>query len=382
MSKKSIYLDNAAATPMDDSVERSMQPYFSDMFYNPSASYLEAKQVAHHMNEARHNIAMMLGVRPAEIVFTAGGSEANNLAISGVMQSFPDKHIVVSAVEHDSVLKPAQRYNYSIAPVQIDGRIQLEELRKLITDNTVLVSVMYANNELGTVMPLRSVAKIIEEVKKDRIKRNIGLPIYFHTDACQAPLYLDVHANRLGADLVTLNGSKMYGPKQTGMLYVKTGVQVSPIIRGGGQEWNLRSGTENVPGIIGFNTALTNAVNNQGKSNNELKVLQNYFIEGIKQISGNAVINGSIAYRLPNNVHVTFPGVDNERLMMELDEQGIMCAVGSACSASNDEPSHVLKAIGLSDADAQASLRFSMSKHTTKADINYTLKILKKLITP
>ena len=381
MSKKSIYLDNAAATPMDDSVQRSMQPYFSDMFYNPSALYLKAKQVAHHMSDARHNIAMMLGVRPAEIVFTAGGSEANNLAISGVMQSFPDKHIVVSAVEHDSVLKPSQRYNHSIAPVHVDGRIQLNELRELITDNTVLVSVMYANNELGTVMPLRSVAKIIEEVKKNRIKKNIELPIFLHTDACQAPLYLDVHANRLGADLVTLNGSKMYGPKQTGILYVKTGVQVSPIIHGGGQEWNLRSGTENVPGIIGFNTALTNAVKNQDKSNNELKVLQNYFIEGIKLISGNAVINGSVAYRLPNNVHVTFPGVDNERLMMELDEQGIMCAVGSACSASSDEPSHVLKAIGLSDADAQASLRFSMSKHTTKVDINHTLKILKKLIT-
>ncbi|MDQ5885996.1 MAG: cysteine desulfurase, partial [Patescibacteria group bacterium] len=240
---------------------------------------------------------------------------------------------------------------------------------------------MYVNNELGTVMPLRKISKVIEDVKTDRRDRNVDTPLYFHTDACQAPLYLDVHAERLGIDMMTLNGSKIYGPKQTGMLYVKTGTEIEPIVRGGGQEWGKRSGTENVSGVIGFCTAFQNARNNTNKDSVSVAALQQLFIKELASFIPNATVNGTTKYRSPNNIHVTFPGFDNERLMMELDEAGILCAVGSACSASSDEPSHVLKAIGMSDQEAQSSLRFTLGKHTTASDIEYAIKTLRKLLT-
>jgi len=377
---KNIYLDYAAATPMDKSVVKAMKIYLTKNFYNPSATYLKAKAVARDIEKARSNVAKILGVRPAEIIFTAGGSEANNLSIAGVMQNFPGKHIVVSAVEHDSIIIPAKKHDVSIVPVNNDGRVDLEKLPALIRDDTVLVSVMYVNNEIGTVMPLRKVAAIIERVKSDRQARGITTPIYFHTDACQAPLYHDIHVDRLGVDMITLNGGKIYGPKQTGILYVKTGTILTPIVLGGGQEWGKRSGTENVAGIIGFSVALSNAVTNVKKHSEKVSELQNMFITELTKKFPNVIINGSIKFRTPNNVHVTFPGVDNERLMMELDEAGIMCAVGSACSASSDEPSHVLKAIGLSDEVAQSSLRFTLGQHTSESDIAYVIKALQKLI--
>jgi cysteine desulfurase len=378
---RTIYLDNAAATPMDESVVAAMQPYWSQNFYNPSATYLKAKAVAKAIEDARGSVAINIGVRPAEIVFTAGGSEANNLAISGVMQRHPGKNVIVSAVEHDSVLKTAQQYDMKQLPVKTDGRVNLEMLPTLISDDTVLISIMYVNNELGTVMPLRKISKVIEDVKTDRRDRNVDTPLYFHTDACQAPLYLDVHAERLGVDMMTLNGSKIYGPKQTGMLYVKTGTEIEPIVRGGGQEWGKRSGTENVSGVIGFCTAFQNARNNTNKDSVSVAALQQLFIKELASFIPNATVNGTTKYRSPNNIHVTFPGFDNERLMMELDEAGILCAVGSACSASSDEPSHVLKAIGMSDQDAQSSLRFTLGKHTTASDIDYAIKTLRKLLT-
>lgn len=378
---RTIYLDNAAATPMDESVVAAMQPYWSQNFYNPSATYLKAKAVAKTIEDARGSVAINIGARPAEIVFTAGGSEANNLAISGLMQRHPGKNVIVSAVEHDSVLKTAQQYNMKQLPVKTDGRVNLEMLPILINDDTVLISIMYVNNELGTVMPLRKISKVIEDVKTDRRDRNVDTPLYFHTDACQAPLYLDVHAERLGIDMMTLNGSKIYGPKQTGMLYVKTGTEIEPIVRGGGQEWGKRSGTENVSGVIGFCTAFQNARNNTNKDSVSVAALQQLFIKELASFIPNATVNGTTKYRSPNNIHVTFPGFDNERLMMELDEAGILCAVGSACSASSDEPSHVLKAIGMSDQEAQSSLRFTLGKHTTASDIEYAIKTLRKLLT-
>lgn len=375
---KAVYLDYAAATPMDESVFLAMKPYFTERFYNPSATYLNAKQVSRDVEQARQQVSSLLGVRPAEVIFTAGGTEANNLAISGIMQKYPKGHVVVSSVEHDSVSRTAQQYDHSLLSVKEDGRIKLDELGKIIRDETVLVSIMYVNNELGTVMPLRKVAKIIADIRDDRRKRNVNTPLYFHTDACQAGLYLDIHCARLGVDMMTLNGGKMYGPKQSGALYVETGTQLEPIIRGGGQEWGKRSGTENVAGIVGFACALRSAIENQKDHNPRLIKLQDTFIRGLTSISTDITVNGSTQYRTPNNVHITIPGYDNERIMMELDEDGVMCAVGSACSASNDEPSHVLKAIGLSDQEAQSSLRFTFGKSTTQSDIEYTLEVLKK----
>lgn len=377
---KSIYLDYAAATPVDPSVIAAMQPYLSVNFYNPSATYLAAQSVKHDVDQARARIARSMGVRPREIIFTAGGTEANNLAIQGVMNSFPGSHLVVSAVEHKSVIEPAGLFDYTLAAVDADGRVNIAKLAKTIRNNTVLVSVMLANNEVGVLQPLSDIAKLLDIVREQRSKAGNALPIYLHTDACQAPNYLSVLPHSLGVDLMTLNGGKVYGPKQTGLLYVKTGVKIKPIILGGGQEWGVRSGTENVAGIIGFTEALVRAIDRHQTEAKRMQDLQKSFIKELGQKLPNALINGSLKHRIANNIHVTFPGVDNERLIMELDELGVQCAVGSACTASSDEPSHVLMAMGITQADAQSSLRFSMGRQTRQEDVQVTIKLLASLV--
>lgn len=377
---KQIYLDHAAATPLDGNVLKVMQPYFKEKYYNPSATYLAAKEVHADLEAARAKIAHWLGARPSEIVFTAGGTEANNLAIQGVMQAFPGSNIIVSAIEHDSVLVPAAGFKCQEAKVDKHGRLDLDKLEANINDETVLASVMYANNEIGTIQHIKEISKIITKVRTQRQKVGNELPIYLHTDACQATNYLDLHVDRLGIDLMTINGSKIYGPKQSGSLYIKTGTRLNPQILGGGQENNFRSGTENVPAIIGFATALDISQTIRSAEVKRLAGLQQQFFTKIAEILPEAVINGCKQNRLPNNSHITFPGVDNEQLMMQLDEQGIICAVGSACSASNDEPSHVLKAIGLTDKEAQASLRFTFGRSTTSLDLDKTIQVLSSIL--
>lgn len=375
-----IYLDHAAATPVDKTVLAAMQPYFTGNFYNPSATYLAAKAVHQDVEAARTRIAAVLGVRPREIVFTAGASEANNLAIQGVMRHFPGSKVLVSAIEHDSVLKPAQQYSSELIPVDGKGFIDQSRLRDLIDDKTVLVSAVYANNEIGVVQHLSEISKLLAEVRTDRVKRGVALPLYFHTDAAQAPNTLQVLPRQLGVDLLSLNGGKIYGPKQSGLLFVATGVKIDPLIFGGAQEWGLRSGTENVPAIIGLAKAVTGAVELREAEKHRLQELRHLFIKELAEKVPNAVETAPTPHKLPSIIHITIPGVDNERLMMELDEQGVQCALGSACSASNDEPSHVLKAIGLSDKEAQTSLRFSMGRATTDADVRRTVKTLRALV--
>ncbi len=375
-NQRTIYLDYAAATPVDPAVVAAMRPYFSDKFYNPSAAYLASRSVAGALKTARHQVAQCLGVRPGEIVFIAGGTEANNLAIQGVMQAYPQTNLVVSAIEHDSVLKPAKQYDYKLLSVEQSGLVNLVELKKKIDDHTVLVSIGYANNEIGTVQPLKAISRLLYQVRTERQTKGNPLPLYFHTDACQAPAYLDIHANRLGVDMMTLNGGKIYGPKQSGVLYVKTGVNLHAQIQGGGQEHGLRSGTENVAFAAGFAKALQLAQAKRADETKRLKSLQKLFFAELQTKIPQAVINGSLKHRLPNNVHITVIGQDNERLVMALDEQGVMCAVGSACSASSEEPSHVLKAIGLSDSQAQASLRFTMGRQTSSAAIRRAAVVL------
>jgi len=373
---KMIYLDYAAATPVDERVLEAMLPYYRERFYNPSATYLPAEQVAGELNEARAKVAHWLGARPSEVIFTAGGTEANNLAIQGVMRQFPDGNIVTSAIEHDSVLETARRYDCREVGVKPDGTIDLQALEAAIDDKTVLVSIIYASNEIGTIQPLRDVAEIIIKKRAERSE----LPLYFHTDACQAANYLDIHATRLGVDMLTLNGGKIYGPKQSGVLYVSSKVILEPLILGGGQERNLRSGTENVAQAVGLAAALDLVQTDRQAETHRLQRLQAKFITELETKLPEVVINGSRKKRLPNNVHVTFPGIDNERLLIQLEERGILAAAGSACSASSDEPSHVLKAIGLSEADAQSSLRFTMGRATTEAEVTTTTETLKRLI--
>ncbi len=377
--KRTIYLDYAAATPVDPIVLKVMQPYFVDEFYNPSALYLNSQKVSKDLENARTSVASILGVKPAEIIFTAGGTEANNLAIVGLMIQHPEANVVTSEIEHDSVLKPAREFNHRKVKTLPDGCIDLSDLAKKIDDQTVLVSIMYANNEIGTIQPIREVAKIVQKIREERQKSDNKLPLYLHTDACQAANYLDLHVHRLGVDLVTINGGKIYGPKQSGALFVAANVKLEPIIFGGGQELGLRSGTENVAGDIGFAEALKIAQDKKEGEVARLQKLQQQFIDGLQKLP-NVTINGSLKNRLPNNVHATFTGQDNERLIMQLDELGIMCAAGSACSASSEEVSHVLHAVGLSDTQAQSSLRFTMGQQTDSDDINFVLKTLAKLL--
>lgn len=367
---KQLYFDHAAATPVSKKVLAAMQPYFSERFYNPSALYLAAQDVKQAITGARERVARILGAKSKEIIFTSGGTEANNLAIHGIMQKFPDASIVTTAIEHESVLAPAGLYAHKIAPVKPDGRLDIKLLASLIDDKTVLVSVMYANNEIGTVQPLHEIAKLLKEIRENRRKANKKLPLYFHTDAAQAGNYLSLLVHSLGVDMMTLNGGKIYGPKQSGVLFVRTSVELAPQILGGGQERKLRSGTENVPAIIGFAEALRESSNMREAESERLVNLRQRFLSDLSKTYPDAQLNGSLSHRLPNNVHLTIPGVDNERLMMELDEQGIMVATGSACSASSDEPSHVLRAIGLSDEAARSSLRITFGRETDEADVD------------
>ncbi len=372
-----IYLDHAAATPVDERVFEAMRPYFADVFYNPSATYLPARKVAQDIIIARQSVAHHLGARSSEIIFTAGGTEANNLAIRGVMEQYPDGNVVVSAIEHESVLAPAKTYDYRTVPVKPDGTIDLEALQAKIDEKTILVSVIYAQNEVGTVQSLRQIAAIVAEKRKER---STHVPLYFHTDAAQAANYLDLHVSSLGVDMMTLNGGKMYGPKQSGILFVKTGVTLVPQILGGGQEWGKRSGTENVAGIVGFATALDLAIGMRHEESKRLYGLQQLFLQELKAALPTVVINGSLKRRLPNNIHITLPGQDNERLLIKLESEGVLCAAGSACSASKNEPSHVLRALGISDADARASLRLTMGRSTEESMIHTVVQALTKLV--
>ncbi len=375
-----IYLDHAAATPVDSAVLRAMQPYFGREFYNPSATYQPALEVRKALEAARASVAHWLGARPSEVIFTAGGTEANNLAIYGVMRQHPKANVVVSAIEHESVLEPAGEYERRIVAVRPDGRVDLDDLRRAINDQTVLVSIGYANNEVGTVQPIREIGRLVADIRRQRGAK--GLPLYFHTDACQAANYLDLHTARLGVDLLTLNGGKIYGPKQSGALYVKAGLELRPQVRGGGQERDLRSGTENVAFAVGLASALHKAQAGRKAEAARLQQLQQHFFEEVASRLPAAIINGSRKWRLPNNIHLTFPGQDNERLLLQLEQAGILAAAGSACSANNYEPSHVLRALGISEADARASLRLTMGRSTTKAQMEKTVRTLADLLLP
>ena len=364
---------------MDPAVAGAMLPFFTEQFYNPSATYLPAKAVHAQLEQARGRVAHWLGARPSEVVFTAGGTEANNLAIRGVMQQFREGNVVVSAIEHESVLAAAHAYTCREAAVSPQGLVDVPHLISLVDDHTVLVSVMYANNEVGTIQPLHSISQELAKIRRARLEAGNDTPLYFHTDAAQAAAYLDLHTARLGVDLLTLNAGKIYGPKQVGCLFVGSSVQLAPQILGGGQERGYRSGTENVAGAVGFATALDLVQTRRHDEARRLQQLQQLFFDLLAQQIPSATINGSRKHRLPNNLHITLPGTDNERVLLQLEQAGILAAAGSACSASNEEPSHVLQAMGLSVADAQSSLRFTMGLHTLGADVRQTVQQLEQI---
>jgi len=374
--KQPLYFDYAAATPLDPEVLAAMQPYFTDRFYNPSATYLPAVGVKKDIEAARSQVAQVIGSRPSEIIFTSGATEANNLVIHGVLKQYPEANVLVSSIEHDSVLLPARQYAHKEIPVTEQGVIDLEKVAGLVDDQTVLVSVMYANNEVGTIQPIHQLSLLLQDIRRQRRHNGNTLPLYLHTDAAQTPSYLDLHVARLGADFMTLNGGKIYGPKQTGIVFAGSQTRFAPQILGGGHERGLRAGTENVPGIIGFSKALQAAQDRRHDETKRLQTLQKLCIDELQKVFPDVIINGSLKNRLPNNVHITLPGSDNERILMALDDAGVLCAAGSACSASNEEPSHVLRAMGISDADAQSSLRFTMGRSTDEAAVQQAVQAL------
>lgn len=366
-----IYLDNAAATPVDKRVLRAMEPYFSDRFYNPSAAYLAARQVRADLEEARHQLAQIIGARPAEVIITAGATESDNLALHGVYS-----HIVTTAIEHPAVLNLARLRGGSILSVDDRGLLNIDRLRRAITDDTTLVSVGYVNSEIGVVQDIQAIADIVRAVRDDRRARQLDRPIYFHTDASQAAGFFDLNVARLGVDLMTLNAGKCYGPKQVGLLYVRAGVRLQPLIRGGGQEMGLRSGTENVTGTIGFAKALTIAEKTRKSEFKRLDVYRNELIKYLTTELPDIKINGSSKRSSPAILNFSVPGLDGERAVFALDEKGVLVSTGSACAANKGLRSHVLTAIGLPDELADGSLRLSMGRFTTDSDIAAVKPIL------
>lgn len=375
-STKQTYLDYAAATPVDQKVLDAMVPYFQDNFYNPSSVYLASREMKQTLADARARIAHWLGARPSEVIFTAGATEANNLALHGTLYGYTEANVVVSAIEHEAILRPAERYQRRIVAVDAHGHVDIDALKQSIDDNTRLVSIMYANNEIGTVQHMDLITGVIEQVRSERMQSGCKTPLYFHTDASQAANALDLHVHKLGVDMMTLNSGKTYGPKQVGALYVKAGIVLEPLILGGGHEKGLRSGTENVAGIVGMAQAFDMA---QGMRRDEVRRLEKLTqhmrsslegsIEGIEFL-------GHKKYRLPNIVSCIIPGIDGERLVMTLDESGYQCATGSACSALSDESSHVVKALGRSEREARATLRISLGRYTTAGEVQSFIDLL------
>ena len=402
-AKKLIYLDHAATTPLDPAVKKAMAPFWDKSYVNPSSLYKECREGAAEVALARQTIAEILQCQPKEIIFTAGGTESVNLAIFGVARQYElthkkKGHLIASAIEHHAVLRPLEAleqegWEVTLVKMDKDGTVKMDDLKKAVRKNTVLISVMYANNEIGTIEPIGQIGKWLGGLNKSR--RAANLPnIYFHSDACQAGNSLDLNVGKLGVDLLSVNGSKIYGPKQTGILYIKAGTPLRPIIFGGGQEGNLRSGTENVPGEVGLAQALKLAQKDRLKENTRVKSLRDYLLTQIlKKISGVSIqgpddrggarnpkqFNQGLR-RLPNNLNISIKGIEGEAALFYLDSYNIAVSTGSACSSSSPDPSHVILALGKSQKDAFSSLRFTLGKETKKKDLEYTIKVLAGIV--
>lgn len=368
---KKIYLDYAAATPLLPEVGEAMQPFASSRFYNPSSIYLAARDVRLAIDQARANVARILGAKPGEIIFCSGTTEANNLAIGGVARAHPTGRIALAATEHQVVLQAAKGYaqdRVDIIKVQPNGQINLEFLEKVIKPTTVLISVGYANSETGVVQPLAKLAKFVTSTRQRRAK-NSTLPLYFHTDASGAANYLPLKVSRLGVDLLSLGGGKIYGPKSSGILFSKNGVRLEPLHYGGGQERGLRAGTEDAGAIVGFAKALSVVQTSAQSETQRLRELRDELFSKLSKRLPELNRHGSPDHSLPNILSLSLAVTDGERLVMELDEAGIMAATGAACSANTDEASHVLLAMGLTLSQATASLRLSLGRATTRSDV-------------
>lgn len=376
--KNKIYLDCAATTPIDDMVLKKMMPYLKDKYGNPSSIHQFGQETAQAVDKARIQVAKFLNCKPLEIIFTGSASESDNLAIRGLIRK--GDHIITTKIEHKAVLETCKDLESKgikviYLPVDKYGLINLKDLEKNITPKTKLVSIMYANNEIGAVQSIKEIGQLIAEINKNKEHR-----IYFHSDAVQAANWFKLNVDNLGVDLLTLSGHKIYGPKGVGVLYMRQGTPISPLITGGDHEWGLRAGTENVAGIVGTGEAISQITKSKAQVS-KIEKLRDKLVKNILKIPGSK-LNGPIKKenRLPNIANFSFQGVEGEGLVISLDQEGIAVSTGSACTSKALLPSHVLKAMGLSELQAHSSLRVSLGKHTTIKEIDYLLRILPRVI--
>ena len=371
-----IYLDHAATTPVKEEVLNEMMPYFSANYGNPSSIYSIGRKNKKAVDTARNKVAKAIGCLDKEIIFTSCGSESDNLAIKGIAYANKEKgnHIITSKIEHPAVLNTCKRleeegYDVTYLGVDENGFIDLEELKKSIKENTILISIMFANNEIGTIQPIKEISKIANESN-----------IIFHSDCVQAVGNVKINVEEMGIDLLSMSAHKFYGPKGVGALYVKDGIKITKLQDGGHQEKNKRAGTENVAGIVGLGKAIEIADYNLENYNSKLIKLRNYFVREMTTKFDNIKINGDLKQRLPGNINISFPDIDGEELLLKLDSLGICASVGSACSSGSLQPSHVLLAIGLDSKFANGSLRITFGEQNTIDEVRYVIDSIKRII--
>ena len=362
------YLDYAAATPMDPEVLSAELPYLTELFENPSAPYARARAVRADYEAARGTLARLIGAKPDNVTMTAGATEANNLAFAAV-----DGKVLVDAIEHESVMACAEARDHAIVPVRADGLLDPAQLRASLSPDVELVSIELANGEIGAIQPIRACAQLVREERERRLREGQARPIWLHVDASQAAGYLSVNVASLGADLLTLSAAKIYGPKQVGLLWAADGVRLRPLVRGGGQENGVRSGTENGAGTVGFARALELAQSRRSSEAKRLQKLRDGMQRTLKREFPWAVVSGprKSAHRLPNLLHISFPGVEARRLVILLEREGVSVGTGSACAASKMRVSRVLDAIGMPRWASEGSIRITLGHPTTEAEVEY-----------
>jgi len=375
-SRRRVYMDHAATTPVDPEVVEAMVPYFTEIYGNASSLHSFGREAHNAMEEARSRVAGLIKADPEEIIFTAGGTESDNIAIKGVAYANRSRkdHIVTSTIEHPAVLETCrslekQGFKVSYIPVNKNGLIELESLQKAVTERTILITIMHANNEIGTIEPIEEIAEIAGT-------KNIIL----HSDAVQSAGKIPIDVKEIGIDLLSISAHKIYGPKGIGALYIRKGTRLEPIIHGGGHERGLRSSTENIPGIVGLGKAAELAERRMSEDTLHLTNLRDQLIKATLSDVEESYLNGHQTKRLPNNAHFRFTGIEGEALILNLDEKGIAASTGSACSSKKLLPSHVLMAIGLDEVQAHGSLRLTLGRENTKEDIEYVLLVLPETV--
>jgi len=370
-----IYLDYAATTPTHPNVVEAMLPYFTNSFGNPSSIYACGQDAKEATEGARANVAALIGARDEEITFTSGGTEADNAALKGVAYASKDKgHIITSSIEHHAILETGhfletQGFEITYLPVDEHGMVDPDDVRQAITDKTVIVSIMHANNEVGTIQPIAEIG---------RITREAG--VYLHTDAVQSAGHVPLNVDELGVDLLSMSAHKLYGPKGIGAFYVRKGTKLVSFMHGGEQEYGRRAGTHNVPGIVGLGKAVQIAQQEIDEEAERVTRLRDKLLNGIQESIDHVRINGHPQMRLPNNLNVSISYAEGEAMCLKLDREGICCSTGSACTSADTSPSHVLTALGLDPLQAHSSLRFSLGKWTTEEEIDRMLNTLPRIV--